>query len=457
MDYFYLPTFAAIGGTLSMVLVYIYLYYLYRERYMGLWIITWTVFFSRVTLFDSGLFNWTDSVLGFIVYQMLYVCCVFLIIYSTHSFINKQIKKYWIYIAAITAILSVAFTIMQLPTSYKLIPPAWFACVILLYAGKIFINIKTRGIGKYITGGAFILWSLLTFVTPFFVYNNELPWRISLICGILRLFITSGTLMVYFEKTRADLIYNQESLRQSNRELNHFCHSVAHDFKAPLLSINQLAKHIDLKYSDKLDSKGKEFFKHIQKKSTEVINITDHLLELSRMSQKQITMEDIKLESLFREVYDELIELHPERQLVFAIDHLPDICGDPIMIKILVFNILSNAFKYTRNRKLAVIEVSSIEEENDYVILVKDNGAGFDMSESSRLFKIFERLHSVREFEGTGVGLVVCQKILKRHYGKAWLTGKVDGGAVFSFRFPKVISQNSSCSLSILSETGEFA
>jgi signal transduction histidine kinase len=456
MDYLQISTISAIAGTFSMLLLYVYLYALYRERYMGLLIIIWTIFFLRFAFFDSRFLSWKDSILGLIAYQMIYVFSVYLFIYTFHLFINQPLRKYWLYGAVMTAIWSVVSTIMQLPTVLSLIPPTLFAGVILLFIGKMFITIKTKGIGKYITGGAFVIWGLITSMFPFIYNNSKYLWWFNLICGVSRLVIASGTLIVYFEKTRADLLKNQESLQQTIEELNHFCHSVAHDFKGPLLSINQLAEHIELKYSGKLDIKGKEYFKHIQVKSTEVINITDHLLELSRMSQKQIKMEAIALESLFREVYDELIKLQPERQIDFKIKQLPVIHGDPIMIKIMVSNILSNALKYTSIRQKGIIEVSSVEEDKDYVISIKDNGAGFDMSESSRLFKIFERLHSVKEFEGTGVGLVVCQKILKRHAGKAWLTGKEDEGAVFFFSFPKNMPKQSSSPISILPDIGEL-
>jgi light-regulated signal transduction histidine kinase (bacteriophytochrome) len=150
-------------------------------------------------------------------------------------------------------------------------------------------------------------------------------------------------------------------------------------------------------------------------------------------------IESINLENLFLEVYDELINLQPQRQVEFTITHLPSIVGDPVMIKLLVLNILSNALKYTGNRAKAMINVAASESKSEYIISIKDNGAGFDMRYASRLFEVFQRLHSQREFEGSGVGLAISQRILKRHHGKAWIFGKVDEGAVFYFSFPKGI------------------
>lgn len=452
MSYLEMSNLVVLIGLTLTIPIYAYLYVIYRERFLGIWTMAWIIFFIRVSLFDSGMIDWNGSVLGSLCYQTLYIIAGFLLIFGTYNFINRSLGKYWLYSIVIIITLSILFTISQLPLVYKIMPITSLAAIVLIYTGYIFTNIKTKTqcLGKYVTGYSLILWGIITFVDPFWYeyYHDVIEYSmVSVMCAILRLCIAGGNLLVYFEKNREDLITKEEhfealqqvnlELQQTNQELNYFCHSVAHDFKSPLQSINKLSKYLIRDYADKVDRNGQELIAHIQNKSAEVVGITDHLLELSRMSQKQIAMKDIKLEILFREVYDELMELQPERQVEFKIKQLPMIYGDPIMIKMLVTNILSNALKYTRNCKQAIIEVTSVEDENDYIISVKDNGAGFDMSESSRLFQIFERLHSVDQFEGTGVGLVVCQKILKRHNGRAWLTGKVDEGAVFSFSFPK--------------------
>ena len=452
MSYLEISNLVVLVGLNLTIPIYAYLYVIYRERFFGMWTMAWIIFFIRVFLFDSGWIDWEGAVFGSLCYQALYIIAGSLLIFGTYNFINRSLGKYWLCSIVIIISMSILLTISQVPFVYKLIPLTSLGAIVLIYTGYIFTNIKTKTqcLGKYVTGYSLILWGIVTFADPFLYahYHDVREYSmVSVICAILRLCIAGGNLLVYFEKNREDLITKEEhfealqqinlELQQTNQELNHFCHSVAHDFKAPLQSINKLSKYLIRDYADKVDSNGQELISHIQNKSAEVVGITDHLLELSRMSQKQIAMEDIKLEILFREVYDELIELQPERRVVFKIKQLPTIHGDPIMIKILVANILSNALKYTRNRKQAIIEVTSVENENDYIISVEDNGAGFDMSESSRLFQIFERLHSVDQFEGTGVGLVVCQKILKRHNGNAWLTGRVNEGAIFSFSFPK--------------------
>ncbi|ODA39927.1 response regulator [Desulfosporosinus sp. BG] len=237
--------------------------------------------------------------------------------------------------------------------------------------------------------------------------------------------------------THIKLKKQTESLIKANHELDSFCYTVAHDLKAPLLSLSKLTEYLALDYSDKLDFEGRELVDNIQNKSTEIIQLVNHLLELSRMSEMPMNIEHINLEQLFGEVFNELIRLEPERNIEFIIKPLPLIQGDPVMIKLLVINILTNALKYTRNQKKAHIEVTFIDNETRFIISVEDNGAGFDMRYASRLFSVFQRLHSQNEFEGSGVGLAIVQKILKRHHGLAWITGKVDEGATFYFSIPK--------------------
>ena len=237
--------------------------------------------------------------------------------------------------------------------------------------------------------------------------------------------------------THIKLKKQTESLLKANHELDSFCYTVAHDLKAPLLSLGKLTEYLALDYSDILDMAGRELIDNIQDKSKEMIQIINHLLELSRMSEMPMNIESINLEQLFKKVFNGLIKLEPERNIEFIIKPLPIIQGDPVMIKQLVMNILTNALKYTRNRAKAQIEASFTENETEFIISVQDNGAGFDMRYASRLFSVFQRLHSQNEFEGSGVGLAIAQKILKRHHGIAWMTGKVDKGATFYFSLPR--------------------
>ncbi|OPX42736.1 phytochrome-like protein cph1 [Ruminiclostridium hungatei] len=238
-------------------------------------------------------------------------------------------------------------------------------------------------------------------------------------------------------KTHIKLKQQTEFLYLANRELDSFCYSIAHDLKAPLLSMGKLIEYLSLDYFDKLGEDGNTLISNIHKKSGELTAIIDHLLEFSRMCELEMKPEHINLEQLFRSVFDELMLTRPNRQVELRLSGLPDITGDSIMLRILVTNILSNSIKYTAPRKIARIAVEYTEYPDSYVFCVTDNGVGFDMKYSLRLFQVFQRLHSSKEFEGSGVGLSICQRILKRHNGRAWMTGQENQGASFYFSFPK--------------------
>lgn len=233
--------------------------------------------------------------------------------------------------------------------------------------------------------------------------------------------------------THIKLKKQAESLQHANKELDSFCYSVAHDLKSPLLSLNKLTEYLAADYADKIDAEGQELISNIQEKSQEIVQIIDHLLDLSRMSEIKMNLTAINLSQLFSETYTELVALEPVRDIEFTLTPLPTLQGDVLMLKLLVQNILANALKYTRHKSKASINVTSTQTETEYIVAVHDNGVGFDMRYASRLFNIFQRLHSNNEFEGSGVGLAICQKILKRHQGIAWMTGKVNEGAAFYF------------------------
>jgi len=199
-------------GTFTMVLVYVYLYLMYRERYILLWALAWSVLSLRILFFDSGIANWKQSIFGFTVYQLLFIGCSLIYVWGTYIFIEKPLNKWWTYGAAGASTLSILFCLSNVPLPYKVIPPAWFAGIALMWIGVAFFRYLelTTGIGKYITASAFILWSILTIAMPFIIQFYAF---VAIAGGILRLIIAGGTLLVYFEKTRMDLINKEQQFR----------------------------------------------------------------------------------------------------------------------------------------------------------------------------------------------------------------------------------------------------
>jgi two-component system sporulation sensor kinase C len=214
MEYAHLSVIGSLIGTISIVLVYIYLYALYRERYIGIWAISWLILLSRYILFDSGLLAWKQSVFLVLIYQLSINISALLFVWGTHMFVNKPINKWWLYGTGIISFLGGILNAFFSPLIYKLIVPLVFGSLVCMWIGIILIRYSNlKGVGRLITGYAYILWGFLNLSMPFVINIIWfLPWGYA-IGGILRLFIAIGTLMIYFEKTRVDLITKESQYR----------------------------------------------------------------------------------------------------------------------------------------------------------------------------------------------------------------------------------------------------
>lgn len=214
MDYVHVSIITSTIGTASIVLVYIYLYVLYRHRYMGIWALGWLLLLSRYILFDLGLLPWKQSALGLITYQMMIIISILLFVWATHLFINKKLSKWWVYGTALVSCLSIMINILSSSLTYKLFLPIYFGCTVCIWIGITFIrNVQLLKIGRLITGYSYILWSLLNILAPIILSGSwALPWAHS-IGGLLRLFIAVGTLLVYFESTRTALANTEKKYR----------------------------------------------------------------------------------------------------------------------------------------------------------------------------------------------------------------------------------------------------
>ncbi len=225
-------------------------------------------------------------------------------------------------------------------------------------------------------------------------------------------------------------------LEETNREMESFSYSVSHDLRAPLRAIDGYARMIMKRQEETFDAETRRQFNLIQENARTMGQLIDDILAFSRLGRQPVTSEAIDMDALVREVWGELQTINPGRQMNLTIGPLPAGCGDRALIKQVVANLISNAVKFTGNRDPAAIEVAGEEREGEAVYSVKDNGVGFDMRYSDRLFVVFQRLHAVEEFEGTGVGLAIVQRIVLRHGGRVWAEGETDLGATFWFSLP---------------------
>ena len=234
------------------------------------------------------------------------------------------------------------------------------------------------------------------------------------------------------ERTKEISEANQ-SLQAANKELESFSYSVSHDLRTPLRAIDGFSRMLLKDYADKLDEEGRRKLNVIRSNTQTMSQLIDDLLAFSRVGRREIVSARLDMEGLVRAAWKELSLLNPERRPKLALDKLPRSIGDQALIKQVIVNLLSNAIKFSRSRESALVEVGAYPEGARNVYFVRDNGAGFDMDYYNKLFGVFQRLHSTDEFEGTGVGLAIVDRIIRRHGGNVWAEGKVGEGATFYF------------------------
>ncbi len=224
------------------------------------------------------------------------------------------------------------------------------------------------------------------------------------------------------------------------KELEAFSYSVSHDLRAPLRAISGFADALFQDNRDSLNSEGIRFIEIIRKNVEQMGELIDDLLAFSRAGRQDLAPCQIDLNHLLEDLLGEFrnMGLLPDsKQLTLVTRKLPVILGDRAMIRQVLINLLSNAIKFTGKTASRQIEIGSESNEKEDILYFKDNGAGFDMKYVGKLFGVFQRLHGESEFEGTGVGLAIVQRVVKRHGGRVWAEGQVNGGASFYFAIPR--------------------
>ena len=229
-----------------------------------------------------------------------------------------------------------------------------------------------------------------------------------------------------------------QEIETANKELEAFSYSVSHDLRAPLRHITGFVELLNKRDLASLDEKSRHYLEVISTASRQMGVLIDDLLSFSRMGRAEMMKTRVDFGTLVEEVVDALQDEAKGREIAWEIAPLPVVEGDAAMLRQVMFNLIANALKFTRSRSQARIEIGAVIDQPDETIFyVRDNGVGFDMKYADKLFGLFQRLHSSDEFEGTGVGLANVQRIIRRHEGRIWAEGAVDGGAVFWFSLPK--------------------
>jgi two-component system sensor kinase len=233
-----------------------------------------------------------------------------------------------------------------------------------------------------------------------------------------------------------ELEKERKKLEAANKELEAFAYSVSHDLRVPLRAIDGFSRILVEDYQDDLDDEGKRLIGIIRENTKKMGQLIDDILHLSRAGRQEMNITQIDMASLFKNTFDELKRTHEDRNIELELETIPPAYGDRTLLQQVISNLIANSIKFTTPRDPAIIEVGSKKGDKENIYYVKDNGVGFDMKYSSKLFGLFQRLHGQNEFEGTGVGLSIVQRIIRRHGGDVWGEGKVDQGATIYFSLP---------------------
>lgn len=225
-------------------------------------------------------------------------------------------------------------------------------------------------------------------------------------------------------------------LESANKELESFSYSVSHDLRTPLRAIDGFSHILLDDYGDKLDDEGKRLLGVVRDNTQKMGQLIEDILKFSRTGRVEISLAEIDMEKLAHEVFAELPAASGNSKLQLEIAHIPPVMGDRAMMRQVFVNLLSNAIKFSAHKDAAKIEVGGSVAQNEVIYFVKDNGAGFDMQYADKLFGVFQRLHGVDEFEGTGIGLAIVKRIVNRHGGRVWAEGKLNEGATIYFALP---------------------
>jgi PAS domain S-box-containing protein len=231
-------------------------------------------------------------------------------------------------------------------------------------------------------------------------------------------------------------------LEATNQELEAFAYSISHDLRAPLRAINSFSQILQQEYEQALDEEGKGYLSRVQISAKRMNKLIDDLLALSRLGREDMSLKTAKLDRIAKRVFKEITKQEPDRKIDFQIKDIPPVTVDPSLIEVVITNLLGNAVKFTRNKKISKIVFGVKKSADGPIFYIKDNGVGFEMEYADKLFSPFQRLHTDSEFEGTGIGLAIVHRIIQRHGGEIWVDSKPGKGTTFFFTLKSNESRN---------------
>lgn len=261
------------------------------------------------------------------------------------------------------------------------------------------------------------------------------PFQPEILINKVKFFIEKHQQELAVHKLNASLESKNLELLEVNNELEAFSYSVSHDLRAPLRAINGYSRMLLEDYENQLDAEGQRIIRTVAANATKMGKLIDELLAFSRMGRKEMQKKSLDMNELVRATLTEVEKVIPHSSQI-TVHQLPSVHADDTLLRQVLFNLISNAVKYSSRSQQSIVEITWERKNDEEVFTIKDNGAGFDMRYADKLFGVFQRLHTDDEFEGIGVGLALVKRIITRHGGKVWADGKVNEGAAFYFTIP---------------------
>jgi light-regulated signal transduction histidine kinase (bacteriophytochrome) len=235
------------------------------------------------------------------------------------------------------------------------------------------------------------------------------------------------------KQAEQEILLRTAELEAANKELEAFSYSVSHDLRAPLRAIDGFSQALLEDYGGRLDATGQDYLRRVRSATQRMGVLIDDLLNLSRVARAEMRREPVDMSQMAKTIAADLRSAQPERQVDIAISPRLQAEGDSRLMRVVLENLIGNAWKFTSKRESAQIEFGATQSNGTKAFFVRDNGAGFDQAHADRLFGAFQRLHGMNEFPGTGIGLATVQRIIHRHGGRVWAEGEVNKGATIYF------------------------
>jgi light-regulated signal transduction histidine kinase (bacteriophytochrome) len=268
---------------------------------------------------------------------------------------------------------------------------------------------------------------------PFWQTSWFLLLNVVLLINILILFykIRTARIRQYNRELEMRVIERTKQYEETTQELEAFSYSISHDLHAPLRRIKGFSQALLEDYSNRMDKKAIDYIHRIQRGSHQMNLLIDDLLKLSRLSRSELVIKKVNLSAMVKTIAEEYKKMDSKRTVEFIIDKNRYVNGDESLFKVMIRNLIDNAWKFTSPKPVSKIEFGTIMSKNETIYYIKDNGIGFEPSYAEKIFEVFFRLNN--KFEGTGIGLATVKRIIKRHQGRIWAEGLINKGATFYF------------------------